>query len=65
VDRRTFLGTIAGSLVLAPLAAEAQRPDRRSLNSCILRTGGWPHVRCVVSLFVDERRVNTEDEPQS
>jgi ABC-type uncharacterized transport system substrate-binding protein len=28
VDRRTFLGTIAGSLFLAPLAAEAQQPGK-------------------------------------
>jgi hypothetical protein len=28
VDRRAFLGTIAGSLVLVPLAAEAQQPGR-------------------------------------
>jgi hypothetical protein len=28
VDRRAFIGTVAGGLLAAPLAAEAQRPDR-------------------------------------
>ena len=28
MDRRAFIGTLAGSLLAAPLAAEAQQPDR-------------------------------------
>ena len=28
MDRRAFIGTVAGGLLAAPLAAEAQRPDR-------------------------------------
>ena len=28
MDRRTFMGTLAGGLLAAPLAAEAQQPAR-------------------------------------
>ena len=66
VDRRTFLGVIAGGLLAAPPAGRAQRPDRRTLNSCILRDNGWPQARDACPVAVPGRTTcDTEDEAQS
>jgi hypothetical protein len=54
MNRRAFLGTLAGGLVAAPLAAGAQQPQRLSRRSLPGRVGhlsgsGRRHLMCAPS----------------
>jgi putative ABC transport system substrate-binding protein len=46
VDRRAFIGTLAGGLLAAPLAAEAQQADKMArIGWLAVNLAAFPHVR--------------------
>src|SRR5262245_6598562 len=50
MDRRTFLGTLAGSLLAAPLTAEAQQPGKVHRIGYLAATTASAHARYVEAL---------------
>jgi putative ABC transport system substrate-binding protein len=51
MERRAFIGTLAGGLLAAPLAAEAQRVGKLPRLGIL-----WAHSPSVASLFADAFR---------
>jgi putative ABC transport system substrate-binding protein len=51
VDRRAFIGTLAGGLLAAPLAAEAQRAEKLPRIGIL-----WAYSPSIASLFADAFR---------
>jgi putative tryptophan/tyrosine transport system substrate-binding protein len=49
MDRRAFLGTLAGGLLAAPLAAEAQQADRVARIGFLFASPGSPNAPTVVA----------------
>jgi hypothetical protein len=52
MERRTFLGMIAGGLLAAPLAAEAQQTGRSIASACWRR--GLPFSTLPTSMLSDK-----------
>jgi putative tryptophan/tyrosine transport system substrate-binding protein len=49
MERRTFLGVLAGSLLAAPLAAEAQEPSRVHKVGYLWRSSAVPMQRSMAA----------------
>ena len=49
MDRRAFLGTVAGSLLAAPFAAEAQKPSRVHKAGYLGRSSAVPMQRSMAA----------------
>ena len=56
MDRRAFIGTLAGSLLAAPLAAEGQRPEKIFRIGWLGNVPPPPAMVPVIAAFMDGLR---------